>query len=137
MRKIVFDIETSNFFDETGSNDPASLTIACVCIHDSETDTYSSYRENELGKLWPILDTLAAATLGRKKTADGLAASRWWKEGAFQKVIDYCIEDVKITKEIYEYALTHGHLKYRDGDAIKEIPLDTSDWEKISPGPTG
>jgi len=186
MRKVVFDIETSNFFDETGSNDPASLTIACVCIHDSETDTYSSYREHELGKLWPILektdlligfnsdhfdipllnkyyqgdltkiksvdllkevrkslgrrlklDTLAAATLGRKKTADGLAASRWWKEGAFQKVIDYCIEDVKITKEIYEYALTHGHLKYRDGDAIKEIPLDTSDWEKISPGATG
>ena len=56
MRKIVFDIETSNFFDETGSNDPASLTLACVCIHDSETDTYSSYREHELNRLWPILE---------------------------------------------------------------------------------
>ena len=56
MRKITFDIETTNFFTDTGSNDPASLTIACVCIHDSETDTYASYFEEELPKLWPVLE---------------------------------------------------------------------------------
>ncbi|OHA15402.1 MAG: hypothetical protein A3H57_03365 [Candidatus Taylorbacteria bacterium RIFCSPLOWO2_02_FULL_43_11] len=178
MRKITFDIETKNFFSETGSNDPASLDIAVVCIHDSTTDKYSSYFEEELSKLWPILektdlligfnsdhfdiplldkyysgdltkiksldllkevkkslgrriklDTLAEATLGRNKTADGLSASRWWKEGKKEQVRDYCIEDVRITKDIYDYALANGHLKYKDGKDIKEIKIDTSFWE--------
>jgi len=185
MRKVVFDIETTNFFTDTGSNDPASLTIACVCIHDSETDTYQSFKENELEKLWPILektdlligfnsdhfdipllnkyyrgdltkiksidllkeikkslgrrlklDTVAQATLGKKKTADGLAASIWWKQGEYQKVIDYCIEDVRITKELYDYALANKYLKYRDGQTLKEIPVDTSTWETQSEGKT-
>ncbi|MBI2474642.1 MAG: ribonuclease H-like domain-containing protein [Candidatus Taylorbacteria bacterium] len=178
MRKIVFDIETKNFFDETGSNDPASLDIAVVCIHDSMTDAYTSYFEKDLGKLWPLLektdiligfnsdhfdiplldkyysgdltkiksvdilkevkkslgrriklDTLAEATLGRKKTADGLLAARWWKDGLHEKVRDYCIEDVRITKDIYDYAMKNGHLKYKDGKVLKEIPLNTSQWE--------
>jgi len=77
------------------------------------------------------LDSLAEATLGRNKTADGLAAGIWWKNGEHQKVIDYCIEDVRITKDLYDYALAHGHLKYHEGKRLKEIPLDTSDWEKI------
>ncbi len=78
------------------------------------------------------LDTLAEATLGRKKIGDGTEAVRWWRVGEIDKVIKYCIEDVKITKEIYEYALKNGYLKYRDMKIIKEIPLDTSGWEKIS-----
>ena len=56
MRKVTFDIETSNFFTDTGSNDPASLSLAVVCIHDSETDAYTSYFEEDLPKLWPILE---------------------------------------------------------------------------------
>ena len=32
------------------------VDIAIACIHDSETDTYSSYLESELPKLWPILE---------------------------------------------------------------------------------
>ena len=43
MRKIVFDIETTNFFTDTGSSDPASLDMSVVCIYDYETDKYSSY----------------------------------------------------------------------------------------------
>ncbi len=76
------------------------------------------------------LDTLAEATLGKGKIGHGLDATRWWKEGKFDLVIKYCIDDVRITKEIYEYALKHHHLKYRDGQTIKEIPLDTSHWEQ-------
>src|SRR3990167_3736869 len=56
MRKVVFDIETKNFFNDVGSNDPALLDIALVAIYDSETDSYSTYLEEELGKLWPILE---------------------------------------------------------------------------------
>ena len=56
MRKIVFDIETKNFFQDVGKNDPALLDIALVAIHDSLTDSYSSYLEEELPKLWPIIE---------------------------------------------------------------------------------
>jgi len=56
MRTVVFDIETSNWITDTGSNDPADLSIAIVCAYDSETDSYSSYLESELPKLWEILE---------------------------------------------------------------------------------
>jgi DEAD/DEAH box helicase domain-containing protein len=56
MRIVTFDIETANWMSDTGSGDPADLTIAIVCIHDSETDSYSSYLESELPNLWPILE---------------------------------------------------------------------------------
>jgi DEAD/DEAH box helicase domain-containing protein len=56
MRTVVFDIETANWMSDTGTSDPADLTIALVCIHDSETDTYSSYLEHELHQLWNILE---------------------------------------------------------------------------------
>ncbi len=75
------------------------------------------------------LDAIAQGTLGRGKSGSGLDAVKWWAEGKIDKVIKYCIEDVKITKEIYEYALKHGKLKYSDFGAKKEIPLDTSRWE--------
>lgn len=74
------------------------------------------------------LDTIAEATLGKNKIGHGLEATNWWKQGQYQKVIDYCLEDVKITKEVYEYALKNGILKYKDAGIIKDIKLDTSKW---------
>ena len=56
MRTVVFDIETANWMSDTGSSDPADLTIAIVCLWDSGTDMYSSYLESELPKMWPILE---------------------------------------------------------------------------------
>ena len=56
MRKIVFDIETKNVFSDVGKYDPVLLDIAIIAIHDSETDQYSTFLENELGQLWPILE---------------------------------------------------------------------------------
>lgn len=78
------------------------------------------------------LDTIAEATLGIGKSADGLKAVEWWKKGEYDKVVKYCIDDVRITKEIYEYARKNGHLKYKELGQIKEIKLDTSRWEKPS-----
>lgn len=56
MRVVTFDIETANWMSDIGSSDPADLTIALVCMHDSETDSYSSYLEPELARMWPILE---------------------------------------------------------------------------------
>lgn len=184
MRKIIFDIETKNSFQEAGSNNPADLDISVVCIYDYANDEYSSYLEKDFKNLWPIiekadiligfnsehfdtpllnkyypgdltqiksldilkeikkslgrrikLDTIAEATLGKKKTGHGLEAIAWWKSGEIDKIIKYCLEDVKITKEVYEYALKNSFLKYKDGNELKNINLDTCHWEEEDSNP--
>jgi len=78
------------------------------------------------------LDNIAEATLGKKKSGNGLEAVGWWKQGLKDKVLAYCLDDVKITEELYQYAKKKGHLKYRDYDGVREIKLDTSAWESES-----
>ena len=67
------------------------------------------------------LDSVATASLGTGKTADGLDALKWWQEhkrsGDFEplrKIAQYCAFDVKVTRQVHEYALEHGFLKYED-----------------------
>jgi DEAD/DEAH box helicase domain-containing protein len=74
------------------------------------------------------LDTIAEATLGTNKSGNGLEAVTWWKQGEKEKVKKYCLDDVRITREVYEYALKNGILKYKDMGVIKDIKLDTSKW---------
>ena len=76
------------------------------------------------------LDSVAQATIGAKKSADGLQAVRWWKEGEIKKIMKYCEQDVKVTKEVFEYARQNGHVKFKDGHRKKEIPLNTAHWEE-------
>ena len=78
------------------------------------------------------LQSLAEATLGRGKSSDGLKAGQWWREGKKDEVAAYCIEDVRLTRELYDYALAHGMLKYKDLRDIRDIRLDTSRWSDES-----
>ncbi len=83
--------------------------------------------KNSLGRRLR-LDSVAEATVGTKKSADGLQAVRWWREGKIDEVKKYCTQDVKVTKKVFDYALKHGHVKFKDGSRKREIPLDTSTW---------
>ena len=60
------------------------------------------------------LDDVAAATIGTKKSAHGLQAVQWWKEGKIQEIIDYCKQDVKVTKEVYEFGVENGFILFDD-----------------------
>ncbi|MGB4076878.1 MAG: DEAD/DEAH box helicase, partial [Minisyncoccia bacterium] len=75
------------------------------------------------------LQSLAEATLGKGKKGDGLKAMEWWEEGLYDKVREYCIEDVRLTRELYDYAREHGSLKYKDLNQKKEVKIDTTHWE--------
>jgi DEAD/DEAH box helicase domain-containing protein len=75
------------------------------------------------------LDTVAEATLNRNKTAAGAEAVEMWNKKEYDRLISYCTEDVRITKEIYDFAITFKHLKYKDLGNIKDIRIDTSTWE--------
>ncbi len=58
------------------------------------------------------LDTLARATLNAQKSADGLMALRWWKEGAVDKIEEYCRQDVAVTRDLYLYGRENGYLLF-------------------------
>src|SRR5574341_65298 len=60
------------------------------------------------------LDSLVAATLGRKKIADGLMALEWFRLGEFGKIEEYCREDVRLTRDLYEYGRKEGFIYYTD-----------------------
>jgi len=60
------------------------------------------------------LDALAAATLGASKSADGVQAVRWYRQGQIEKVLDYCQQDVAITRDLYEFGRVHKYVQYRD-----------------------
>ena len=78
------------------------------------------------------LQSLAEATLGKGKKGDGLLAGVWWREGKKDKVAEYCVEDVRLTRELYDYALKNGVLKYKDLREKRDIKLDTAHWEQTA-----
>ena len=60
------------------------------------------------------LDAVATASLGVGKTADGLDAIRWWREGKLLPIAEYCCYDVKCTKLVHEYGVANKKLFYTD-----------------------
>ena len=58
------------------------------------------------------LDSLAKACLGATKTADGLQSVQWFREGALDKVAEYCKADVDITRRVYEFGRDNGFVYY-------------------------
>lgn len=69
------------------------------------------------------LDTVATAVLGEGKSGHGLDAIRWFREGALDKLSKYCIDDVRVTKEVFEYGQNHGKLWYQQGGQLQPIPV--------------
>ena len=60
------------------------------------------------------LDHLASTTLNAGKTADGLDALRWWKEGKMAKILAYCRSDVTITRDLYRFGCENGYLLFQN-----------------------
>ena len=66
------------------------------------------------------LDSVAAATLGVKKTAAGLDAIRWWREGRLLDIAEYCCFDVKVTKLVHEHGCREKELFFHDRFSRKQ-----------------
>ena len=59
------------------------------------------------------LNHLAQHTLNAEKSADGLVSLQWYKEGKISKIIQYCKQDVEITRDLYLYGEKNGFVKYQ------------------------
>ena len=71
------------------------------------------------------LDSLAKATLNTPKSANGLDALRWWKQGRMDLIEKYCRDDVAITRDIWRYGRDRGYLLFdRKNEGRMRIPVD-------------
>ena len=59
------------------------------------------------------LGHLAEETLGAGKSADGLQALAWWKEGRIDLIERYCTDDVALLRDLLAHAEEHGYLCFR------------------------
>ncbi len=71
------------------------------------------------------LTDLAEATLGVGKSADGLQALKWWKEGRVDLIEQYCRRDVEVTRDLFVFGRRNGYVLYRDRDGRPlRLPVD-------------
>ncbi len=70
------------------------------------------------------LDHLAQNTLGAQKSANGLIALKWWKQGKIKEIIEYCKKDVEVTKDLYLFGKKNQYLLFKNkaGDSVR-VPV--------------
>lgn len=79
--------------------------------------------QNQLGYRLK-LDNLSTHTLGAGKSADGLQALQWYKEGRIDLLQKYCRRDVEITRDIFLYALENRYLLFSNkAKQVVRLPL--------------
>ena len=70
------------------------------------------------------LEAVARGTLGTGKSADGLQAVEWWKQGEIQKIIDYCMMDVKVTRDVFQFGRQNGFVRIqRSEENVTQVPV--------------
>jgi len=79
------------------------------------------------------LNHLAENTLNAKKSADGLVSLQWFKEGKIDKIIEYCKQDVEITRDLFLYGVSQGYVKYSTRKGVAKLPVNWGRPSLISP----
>ena len=81
------------------------------------------------------LDDVVFATLGNKKSAHGLLAVQYWREGRLDELKNYCLDDVRLTRDLYEHGAKSGEIRFMARDAnmpyMKSLNVN---WEKYLNG---
>lgn len=77
------------------------------------------------------LDDVAAETLGAPKSADGLQAIQWYRDGKWDELIEYCKQDVKVTRELFEFGRQNGFVYFHDKfkNARRKVAVN---WKALS-----
>jgi DEAD/DEAH box helicase domain-containing protein len=71
------------------------------------------------------LDGIAKASLVNvSKSADGLAALRWFKEGKIDEIRKYCEQDVAVTRDVYKYGVDNKSIKFDGKYGVREKAIN-------------
>lgn len=68
------------------------------------------------------LDRIAEVTLNMRKSADGLQAVEWFKQGHMDKIQKYCCQDVDVTNKLYEFGRDYGYLLHERDGFLTKVP---------------
>jgi len=85
--------------------------------------------KNSLGKRI-ALNEFATETLGVKKSGHGLMAITYFNEGRWDELINYCLDDVRITRDLYEYGKKNGVLYYKGPFGRREVRVNWNGREQ-------
>lgn len=80
------------------------------------------------------LNDVAFATLNEKKTGHGLMAIDYYKEGKWDELKKYCMDDVLVTKKLFDYGVEKGEIFYMN--EIGKISIKV-DWKKFRDSSSG
>lgn len=98
---IIFNIPSSEYVNSVKTYDILSEIWKNQGLNPKEfSDAHRGYS----------LDKVSRYTLGRGKSGGGAAAPFLFKQGNIYAVIDYCIHDVKLTKELFDYIIANKHI---------------------------
>lgn len=73
------------------------------------------------------LNDVASATLNEKKSGHGLMAIDYYKEGKWEELKKYCMDDVMVTKKLFDYGFEKGEIFYMN--EIGKISIKVN-WKK-------
>lgn len=73
------------------------------------------------------LGIVAEANLGHKKTGKGLDAIELYASGKIEELKAYCLNDVKLTKELFDLIKERGYIfiPERDSSLLKKLEIST------------
>ncbi len=72
----------------------------------------------------PKLDDVVAATLGERKSGDGLDAVRWFRQGRLDLVTAYCRKDVEVTWKLYDFGRRNRYVQVFDRQYhLRKVPV--------------
>jgi len=81
--------------------------------------------QNVSGWKFVKLERVAMATLGVGKSAEGTMAVEWWKAGKVDQIIEYCQQDVAVTRDVFRHGQEKGFIKVLKADgSATEFPVD-------------
>ncbi len=71
------------------------------------------------------LASCTKATLGVGKSGDGLDAVRWFREGRLDLIAKYCLDDVRITRDLYDFGREQGYIfiEGKEDQPKRKVPL--------------
>lgn len=69
------------------------------------------------------LESVAQTTLGEGKSGSGLDAIKYYREGNLDALAKYCMDDVRITRDIYNFGRDQGFILYTSGGDTKRMPV--------------
>lgn len=78
------------------------------------------------------LESVAQSTLGEGKSGSGLDAIWYYKNQDWEKLIKYCTDDVRVTRDVYEYGRRHGNLWYENSGKKTPIKVRWAEPEVLS-----